>query len=543
MDLNENNFNGETKKKLKIFLPVIFSLLLIAGMIIGFKLQESYSLRVTNEIHGYDKLNDILNYINARYVDTVNNKDLREEAINGMLKKLDPHSAYIPSAELKAVNQSLEGNFEGIGIEFFIVDDTIMVVAPISGGPSEALGIMSGDKIIKIEDKNVAGAGITNQDVVSKLRGDKGTKVTVSISRSGNRDLIDFTIIRDKIPIFSVDVAYMVDNEVGYIKINRFAANTFEEFAKALDKLQAQGMKKLILDLRDNPGGYLNAAISIADEFLDDKKLIVYTQGKSYERYEYTARKNGFFEEGALAILINQGSASASEIVAGAVQDWDRGVIVGRRSFGKGLVQEQFALSDSSALRLTVARYYTPSGRCIQKSYRNGFENYYREIDERFSHGELENADSVRKEDTVKFFTSKGKVVYGGGGIMPDVFVPLDTTPYSKYFGELNSKGIITQFAYHYASTRSDQLAMYKDVNHFKINFLIDEKLLKEFFNYASAHGVVYDEKGFNKSKAIITLRLKAFMAQQLWNADGFYPVVTEQDEVFQKAYSLLKQK
>lgn len=540
--MDEQN-NGQPKKKIQIFLPLILSLVMILGMMIGFKLQETSSEKINISSAGNhnSKINDLFQYIDAKYVDTVNGEQLKESAIVGVLKKLDPHSAYIPARELKAVNQSLEGNFEGIGIEFFIVDDTITVVTPLSGGPSEALGILAGDKIIKIDDKNVAGTGIKNEDVVSKLRGDKGTKVKVSILRSGSRDLIVYTITRDKIPIYSIDAAYMVDNELGYIRINRFSATTYEEFMRSLEKLKTAGITKLILDLRGNPGGYLNAAIGIADEFLENKKLIVYTQGHSYPRYDYYARSDGLFEKGDLAVLIDQGSASASEIVSGAVQDWDRGIVLGRRSFGKGLVQEQYTLPDSSALRLTVARYYTPSGRCIQRPYKDGFEKYYEEIDERFLHGEFQNADSIHQQDTVKYFTSKGRVVYGGGGIIPDIFVPLDTAGNSSYLRELFAKGIIAQFAYHYVGNHKADLEKYKNSVEFAKNFSIDEKMMKEFIDYAEQHSVPFDENGFKKSKTILIVRLKAYMAQQVWKSEDQYPVLQQIDNAFQKAYQVLK--
>ncbi|MCC6691708.1 MAG: S41 family peptidase, partial [Bacteroidia bacterium] len=413
-----------------IYLPIVFSLLLVLGIYIGYE----YSFLNRTSISTTDgKIEKLLNYIQKRYVDTVNKTQLEDKALNALLQSLDPHSAYVNAKEAKAMNEPLQGNFGGIGIEFNIIKDTIRVVAPISGGPSEALGIQAGDMIVKIEGKNSAGVKITNRQVIEQLRGEHNTKVNISIKRRGVKKLIDFTITRGEIPIFSIDVAYMVDAKTGYIKVSRFGATTYDEYMKAFHDLKEKNMQSLIRDLRGNPGGYLNAAVMLADEFLEQGKEIVHTQGRSDKIKVHMATARGEFEKNKLIILIDEGSASASEIVAGAVQDNDRGMIVGRRSFGKGLVQEEKEFEDGSAVRLTIARYYTPTGRCIQKPYNEGTEAYFSEEMERYDKGELQNADSIKFADSLKFKTPAGKVVYGGGGIMPDVFVPIDTTGRTLY--------------------------------------------------------------------------------------------------------------
>lgn len=427
--------------------------MLAAGIYIGMRMSEPYrSSRgfFTFRTGQFNKLNDVINYISNEYVDTVNSRALVESTIEDMLHQLDPHSSYIPGEDLQAMNEPLEGNFDGIGVEFHIQDDTIMVVSALAGGPSEQLGIQAGDRIIRVEGKNVGGIKITNTQVMQLLRGPSGTMVKVTILRRSTGQTIDFTIKRGKIPIYSVDVGYMLNRETGYIKIGHFADKTYDEYLKAFADLKEKGMQNLILDLRGNPGGYLKTAIQIADEYLPDGKMIVYTEGRNRPKETFRATSRGFFEEGALVILIDEGSASASEIVSGAVQDWDRATIVGRRSFGKGLVQEQSEFPDGSAVRLTVARYYTPTGRSIQKPYTAGYEQYETELLSRYQHGELLSQDSIKFADSLRYTTPGGKIVYGGGGIMPDVFVPLDTAGISDYYSEANGKGLINQFAYDY---------------------------------------------------------------------------------------------
>ena len=399
-------------------------------IIFGF-INPAYSQRIDeNSLKFYS----VLRLINTFYVDTVNETKLVENAINSMLKELDPHSVFIPKKDVQAANENLQGNFEGIGVQFNILHDTLVVIAPLSGGPSEKLGILAGDRILQIDDENIAGIGLTNEGVYKRLKGPKGTKVVVSIKRKGMLELLDFDIIRDKIPIYSRDAAYMVDEKIGYIKLNRFAITTRTEFAEAVDMLREEGMEDLILDLRGNVGGYLNIAIEIADDFFEKGKMLVYTKGEKSPKQENYSTSKGKFKEGKLLTLIDEGSASASEIVAGAIQDWDRGVIVGRRSFGKGLVQAQYQINDGSVIRLTTARYYTPTGRLIQKPYDNGTNEYRMDILSRINRGELAHADSIQFPDSLKFLTLNNKrTVYGGGGIMPDYFVPVDTSYYSDY--------------------------------------------------------------------------------------------------------------
>ena len=440
--------------KYQIRLPIVLCLGLAAGVFVG----ASFNTRKGSGEVGQEvqKFRDVLTLIQDEYVDTVNTNTLVDDAIHHMLNKLDPHSAYIPTAERIAANEDLRGNFDGIGVEFNIFHDTIVVVSALSGGPSEALGIQSGDKIIRVDDEPLAGIGVTSSDVMKALKGPKGTEVKVTILRSKKE--LDYKIIRDKIPQYSVDVAYMVDAEIGYIKVNRFAATTFDEFHESLKSLKEKGMKKLVLDLQGNPGGYMNMAIDMADDFLSSSKKIVFTNGKE-KKYNSDAMSTarGEFEEGDLIVLMNEGSASASEILAGALQDNDRALIVGRRSFGKGLVQSPFDLSDGSELRLTISRYYTPTGRSIQKPYDDGDE-YSRDIISRYNHGEFFHADSIHFNDSLKYTTPNGRTVYGGGGIMPDYFVPLDTTLNSHYLNELYTSTSIQEYTFAYAEAHKEQL-------------------------------------------------------------------------------------
>ena len=531
------------RPKFYIYLPIVFSIVLIIGIYIGstFNLDKNNGLGSSASNKKYGKLEEILQYINQEYVDTINDKKLLENTIETMLQQLDPHSNYISAEELAASNEPLQGNFEGIGIEFNIVNDTIRVIAAIPGGPSERVGIHAGDKIIKVEGKNVAGVKITNKNIMSILKGKKGTKVKVSVMRNSNFSSIDFTITRGTIPIYSVDVAYMVTPKIGYIKISRFAATTYDEYMKSFEKLQQKGMTQLIVDLRGNGGGYLNTAVDMADEFLGDGKEIVYTEGKSRPRKDYKATDKGNFENGKLIVLIDDGSASASEILSGALQDNDRAIIVGRRSFGKGLVQEQSVFEDGSAMRLTIARYYTPTGRCIQKSYANGSEEYFDEDSKRFANGELESADSIKVADLQKFKTPAGKIVYGGGGITPDIFVALDTTGRSFYLSELLYNGIINDFAFDYADSERAKLIAYKTVGNFNTNFFVSDALFDELVAYAEKNKVHKNEKEIKLSKRILKNQLKALIARNIWNSEGFYPVIQSEDNVLKKAIELMK--
>ncbi|MGB1243112.1 MAG: S41 family peptidase [Chitinophagales bacterium] len=523
-------------------MPLIFAVVLIVGMQLGFKMYEKLNgkaPRVSN-VNGLGELQEVFNYIDAKYVDGVNDSKLAESAIEAALKELDPHSNYISPEDLQAVNEDLQGNFEGIGVEFSIVRDTIMVVTPIAGGPSEKLGILSGDQIIAIEDSTIAGIGITNEQVVKRLRGNKGSSVNVSIKRKGVKDVLKYDIVRDDIPLYSVDVSYMMDDETGYVKINRFSRDTYNEFMDALSGLKQKGMDKLILDLRQNPGGYLTAAVDISDELIDGQKLLVYMQGQHYKRKEYRARKAGLFEDGDLVILVDEGSASASEIVSGAVQDWDRGMILGRRSFGKGLVQEQYDLSNGGALRLTVARYYTPTGRSIQKPYEEGVDAYRNEIVERYEQGELQSEDSVKVEnDSLVFKTLIDKrTVYGGGGIMPDTFVPLDTTQNESFVIQVRS--VIPEFAYEHFSNNQEYYRNFKSAEEYRSNYSVDDALYTKFKNYikkSDLEEIKYDEAILSRDKETIKTYIKAYIARQLWQSDGFYPIIHDLDETLKEAY------
>lgn len=490
------------------------------------------------------KLESLLYHIDRMYVDDVDKKQLVDAAIVRMLEELDPHSIYIPKEDLEEVNEPLKGNFEGVGIQFNIIRDTIYVVDAIAGGPSERLGIRAGDRILSIDGEKAAGVGFRNNDVMKRLRGKKGTKVSVSMSRRGEPEPLEFTITRDKIPIYSVEASYMATPEVGYIKVSRFSATTMKEFREKLDELKAMGMQDLILDLQGNGGGYLRTAIEMSDEFLGDRKLIVYTEGRTAPREDTYATSEGRFEKGRLVVLVDEGSASASEIVSGAMQDWDRGLIVGRRSFGKGLVQRPVMLPDGSAVRLTVSRYYTPSGRCIQKSYEEGVEAYRQEKGSRFSSGELLGSDSLAHHDTVKFYTMNKRVVFGGGGIMPDVFVPIDTTQSSGYFSQLVRKGILNTFALSYVDDhRSELHQRYANVEGFRKTFDVSDVMMSALEAYAAKEGIEPDMDGMRRSEGLIGLRLKALIARDLWDTSAYWQVINAENTVdrsFQKALESL---
>jgi len=484
------------------------------------------------------KFDALLQLVNYTYVDSTDANELVEDAIVAVLKELDPHSVYIPKEELKKMNEPLVGNFEGIGIQFNILHDTLMVVSPISGGPSEKVGLRAGDKIIEVDGENIAGIGLKNSDVTKKLRGKKGTKVNLGIKRRKITELLNFTITRDKIPIFSVDASYMATPEIGYIKVSRFAKNTTTEFKEGLKKLKEQNMKHLILDLRGNGGGYLRTAIQLADEFIGDRKLIVYTEGVKNPKQEYYTTTKGGFEQGKLVLLIDEGSASASEIVSGAIQDYDRGLIIGRRSFGKGLVQKPFTLPDGSAIRLTVARYHTPSGRCIQRPYNKGKEAYYKEFSRRFKNGEYMSEDSISFPDSLKFKTLKsGRTVYGGGGIMPDIFVPIDTTQSSVYFGKVVRSGILNEYVLTYMDSHRKELKeKYKDVPSFKKIFNAEGEVLNDFIEYASKNDIKKNEEQISTSKKLLVIRLKALIARNLWNTSAYYQIANELNDSYLKA-------
>lgn len=532
--------------KFKLWLPFLLAAILALGIYVGMRLNEPYKSSrsfFSFRTGQFNKINDVINYITNEYVDTVNQKSLVENTISELLHQLDPHSAYIPADELQAMNEPLEGNFDGIGIEFHVQEDTIMVVSAVAGGPSEQLGIQSGDRIIAVEGKNVASIKITNSQVMQMLRGPSGTKVKVTVLRKSTGQQIVYTITRGKIPIYSVDVAYMLSKETGYIKVSHFADRTYDEYLNAFVKMKDAGMESLILDLRGNPGGYLKTAIQLSDEFLPDKKLVVYTEGRSRPRESFYATQRGFFEQGALIVLVDEGSASASEIVAGALQDWDRATIVGRRSFGKGLVQEQSQFPDGSAMRLTIARYYTPTGRSIQKPYAGGYEAYSNELYDRLKKGELASSDSIQFADSLHYETPGGKIVYGGGGIMPDIFISMDTSGSSHFYAEVSSKGMIAQYAFDYLDQHRSSFEKFKSFEDYKENFQVTEEMYRKFLDYAIKGGVTRSEAGISASSLLIRTQIKALIARQIWKNDGFYPIIQTLDKTLTKALELIEKK
>ncbi len=535
--------NGAKKSTSSLMFPFICALFLIIGIYAGSFLSSNGAPLVpgsSNEDNP-NKLVNIINKIDEMYVDSVEKKALIDDAIRSMLEKLDPHSYYISPEEMASMQEPLEGNFEGIGVEFMIQRDTLMVVNPIEGGPSESAGIAPGDRIVEVDGENIAGKGLTNDKVMKLLKGEKGTLVNLGIQRRNNDELLQFQIVRDRIPIYSVVASVMVSDEVGYIKITRFAKNTYEEFMDGVNSLSAQGAKKLMIDLRGNGGGYLNSCIPMVEEFLDSGQLIVYTEGKNDPRRDYKSRVNGRFRDMDVVVLINQGSASASEILAGALQDQDRSITVGRRSFGKGLVQNEIALPDESALRLTVARYYTPTGRSIQKPYGEGVD-YENDYYDRFDHGELMSADSIQFADSLQYRTPEGRIVYGGGGIMPDIFVPIDTVGGSAYLTELSYSGSFRRYGFEYVERERTALEKYEDVNDFLANFTLSNEDLEEFYAMAEQDGIVKDRFGIERSKKVIQLRIMAYIARNQFGEEAYYRVLLEDDNIYRVALDVINQ-
>lgn len=516
----------------------LFLILIIAFLFPGKSTVLAQSEEVKDNIQKIVALYQLVDYA---YIDSVDIQDLVDNAIIETLKELDPHSSYIPKQEIDRAEEPLRGSFEGIGITFQIFKDTILVIAPIPGGPSEKLGIMAGDKIIKINDTAAYGDKVNNQYVMDRLRGKKRTTVDVSIYRKGRSSLIDYTIERDQIPINSIDAVYMASPETGFIKLNRFSATTLDEFTVAVTRLRLEGMKNLILDLRGNSGGYLGTAIDLSDQFLEGGKMIVYTEGLKAPMQKYLSKPGGMFRDGKLVILIDEGSASASEIVAGAVQDWDRAIVIGRRSFGKGLVQRPFPLPDGSVIRLTTSRYHTPTGRSIQKPYDNGVEDYYLDIFNRMRHGELVHADSIKFPDSLKYSTPAGRIVFGGGGIMPDIFVPWDSTWISDYYTELRRKGVLNQFTVQYVDNhREDILKQYPEVKDYIKGFNPDKQFMDEFIAFGENMGVTFDQEGFDRSEAYLEAQIKAWMARNIWDVSASYQVFTVIDDGFIKAMEVM---
>jgi carboxyl-terminal processing protease len=527
-----------------ILLPLLLGLSLAAGFLAGSRMGPSmppadkglFSFRHSSP---GDKLEEVLDLIDRNYVDTVNSNRLVDEVLQDMLQRLDPHSYYISAAELQAAQEPLEGSFMGIGVEFAIQRDTIVVISPVEGGPSAKLGIRAGDRILKADSVPLAGVNISNEKVMKALRGKEGSKVTVSILRGGSKPF-DVTIERGEIPINSVAVSLLEPDGTGYIKLSRFARTTEEEFIKAAEGLKAQGMKRLVLDLRGNGGGYLNAAIGICEQLLPVRSRIVYTEGRAAPRKDYFATGSGDLINLPLAVLIDEGSASASEIVSGAVQDNDRGLIIGRRSFGKGLVQEHVPLPDNSAVRITTARYYTPSGRSIQRPYGEGVD-YDEDMSGRFDHGELLHADSIHLDSSKRFTTLKGRTVYGGGGIMPDVFVPADTTERSAYLSELFFSGAINQAAFDLADRERARLTGIGSPEAFATRYQVGDAQLSMLERTADGLGVRPDPRGMQRSRRLIAERLKAAIARNIWGDAGYYRIALGSDSLYTRARKALE--
>lgn len=489
------------------------------------------------------KFGKVLRLVEAFYVDTTNINKLTANAIIDLLARLDPHSVYMTKEDVEEMNQPLEGNFEGIGISFNIIQDTLIVMTTIPGGPSEKVGLRPGDRIIKVDAKNIASIGIKSQDVFGLLRGNKGTTVILKVIRKGEPAALDFTIIRDKIPIFSLDASFLLNKETAFIKLNRFSATTIEEYLAAMRNLEKKGkIKNLILDLRGNGGGYLGAAYELANQFLEANKLIVYTEGIHSPRKDYRSNTNGDFLKGNLVILIDEGTASASEIVSGAIQDWDRGVLIGRRSFGKGLVQQPFALNDGSMIRLTVAHYYTPAGRNIQKPYKDNPENYRNDYAKRYERGELFNKDSIPNADSLmtKTLVTKRKV-FGGGGIVPDIFVPLDTSVHYKYFNSLIRKNIFFPYVVSYIDQhRKELMTKYPDFQIFQNKFVVSSSMLEELISLGEKSGVKKDDESVKVLQNVIFRQIRALIARDLYEQGDYFKIMTEDDIEVKKAMELL---
>ncbi len=528
-------------RKSTIYLPIAFALVLIAGFFLGASLVKVSMVKkgILSSIQSrrYDPVNDVISYIEREYVDSVDVNNLRQSAIKGILSDLDPHSQYISADEFNEVNDPLLGNFDGIGVQFRMENDTVYIINTVPGGPSEKVGILAGDRIIEVGDKTIAGVNMPTTEVMKLLKGPRGTKVNIGVYRRGYDELIRFDIVRDVIPTYSIDISFMPEPGIGYIKLSKFSATTTDELTKALTELKDSGMKSLILDLRGNSGGYLQTAITVSDQFLSDGKLIVYTSGVNRPNQYANATAKGLFEDGNLVVLIDEGSASSSEIVAGAIQDNDRGLIIGRRSFGKGLVQEQLSLPDGSAIRLTVARYYTPTGRSIQKPYKAGHsDEYLAELHERMLSGEFESADSIHFNDSLRYTTPAGRVVYGGGGIMPDIFIPLEKNENYRYFNELLGRGLVYQFCFDYTDRNRPALKKYSSFKEFDNNFRITPETFNNFIRFAELKGVAPNSQGIAFARHELENLMKALIARNLFDEKGFYPIYLRTDKTFLRA-------
>jgi carboxyl-terminal processing protease len=537
-------------------MPLIVSLTLIIGILLGnwitgIRIRGIVSDELSNQRFSIlpgnnagsgfsltpksNKITTAIQYILSEYVDTVDVGELNESVIPALVDNLDPHSIYIPASDFQRFSEPLMGNFSGIGVSFNMTDDTVAIINTIPNGPSEMVGIMAGDRIIMVDDSVVAGVNMPSDDIVKMLKGPKNTVVKVTIHRRGEKAPIDFEITRDDIPIYSVDVAYKVNENTGYIKISQFAQTTYHEFMQAIEKLKSQGVNRLIVDLRGNGGGIMEAATMIADQFLEEGQLIVYTEGRNRPRENDYATSRGMLKNDKVVVLMDESSASASEILAGAIQDNDRGLVIGRRSFGKGLVQEEMRFPDGSAMRLTVARYYTPTGRSIQRSYENGKEDYYHDFSDRWMRGEFEYEDSIKFDDSQKFLTPGGKTVYGGGGIMPDVFVPVDTSGASEYYNKVRSLGLMYRFAFYYTDIHRASLDQFTSAQDIEA-YLDDQDLLPQFITYAKEKGVQPDYNDIRVSKHILQKTIKAYVARNIIDNDGFYPIIADIDQTLKVA-------
>ena len=547
---------SKRRNRLIIWMPLIVSVALIIGILLGNWItairirgivtdeisNQRFSIRPGNAAgSGFsltpkgNKISSALQYIINEYVDTVSISNLNEAVMPALVDKLDPHSIYIPATDFQRFSEPLVGNFSGIGVSFNMVEDSVAIINTIPNGPSEMVGVMAGDRIIMVDDSVVAGVNMPSQDIVKMLKGPKNTQVKVTVYRRGEDAPIDFEITRDDIPIYSVDVAYKVNDNTGYIKISQFAQTTYHEFMQAIEKLKTQGVEKYIIDLRRNGGGIMEAATMIADQFLEEGQLIVYTEGRTRPRENDYASSRGLLKKDKVVVLMDESSASASEILAGAIQDNDRGLVIGRRSFGKGLVQEEMRFADGSALRLTVARYYTPTGRSIQRSYENGKEDYYHDFQERWMRGEFEHEDSIKFDDSQRFVTPGGKIVYGGGGIMPDVFVPVDTSGASEYYTKVRSLGLMYRFAFKYTDLHRSSLDQFTAAREIE-NYLNDQDLMPQFISYAKEKGVQPDYKDIKISEEILLKTIKAYVARNIIDNDGFYPIIADIDETLKVA-------
>jgi carboxyl-terminal processing protease len=525
--------------KAQIIYPLLLAGALALGVYVGTMVgSETPSHPFRKRSSDADKFSQVVRYVEREYVDSVDVNAHVEKAIQDFLQDLDPHSYYISAAEIAEYSEPLQGNFDGIGVEFRIVKDTVMVINPISGGPSESVGIHAGDRIVTVEDSSIAGVDIDNRKVMELLRGERGTKVRVGILRVGTPKILNFTITRGEIPIVSVPVALKVDDQTGFIRISRFGRTTYDEFEAAMQAL-GPGIKKLIIDLRGNGGGYLQTAIELADEFLDNDELIVYTEGRNQDRRTYEASRKGNLADVDVVILINENSASASEILAGAIQDNDRGMIIGRRSFGKGLVQQETSFDDKSAMRLTIARYYTPTGRSIQKPYGKDVD-YENDYFERLERGELLSADSISFPDSLKYVTAGGRIVYGGGGIMPDIFVAVDTTRNSGFLTDVIYNGVLTQFAFGYADQHREELKSRIDPALVKSQLKIDHSIFEDFLDFAEESDFSPTLGELARSREELEMRLKAEIARVIWGESGYFQIYLDTDSEYKAALKYL---